>query len=119
MDRGFTLMEVLVAMVILSITFVTLLNAENQGVDMAQRARFITTATLLAQERMGNLAVKREPVVAGDARGDFGEEYEGYTYVERREATPLPGYFKYTLTINWGGEGSSFETQFITFLSEI
>ena len=46
MDRGFTLLEVLVALVILSISFLWLLSAENQGIDMAIRSRFLTTSSL-------------------------------------------------------------------------
>ncbi len=115
--RGFTLLEVLVALVILSISFMSLIYATNQGVDMAQHARFVTTASLLAQEHMGKTVAAHTPVAPGEARGDFGEDFEGYTYVERKEATPLAGYFKYVLTINWGGEDSGFETSFTTFLS--
>jgi len=117
MDRGFTLVEVLVALALLSISIMVLLSGVNQGADIAQHSRFMTTATMLAQEHMGEVVGSRTPIAPGEARGDFGEEYEGYTYVERKEATPLPGYFKYVLKINWGGEESGFETSFTTFIS--
>ena len=119
--KGFTLLEVLIALVILSITFVWLLQAENQGINMAMRSKFITTATLLAQEHISELISSGDPVSTDSTEGDFGkdtEEYfEGYTYKETIELTPLDGYYKYTLNINWGGEKSSFETQFITYLA--
>ena len=117
MARGFTLLEVLVAMVMLAIAFTWLVRAEGQGVDMAQHARFMTTATILAQERMGRLADSDDSVVTGVAHGDFGEDYAGYTFEEKRETSPLSGYYKYTLKIAWGGEKSGFATEFVTFIA--
>lgn len=115
--RGFTLLEVLVAMVILAIAFTWLIRATGQGVDMAQRARFITTATILAQERMGRMADSDARFITGAERGDFGEDYAGYSYEEKREVTPLTGYYKYSLKIFWGGEKSGFATEFVTFIT--
>jgi len=117
MNKGFTLLEVLVAMVILAIAFAWLIKAEGQGVDMAQRARFITTATILAQERMGKAADKHNPVSSTETHGDFGDDYPGYTFEEKRETTPFAGYYKYSLKILWGGEKSGFATEFVTFIA--
>ncbi|HPI93944.1 MAG TPA: prepilin-type N-terminal cleavage/methylation domain-containing protein [Deltaproteobacteria bacterium] len=118
MARGFTLIEVLIAIVILSITFIWLLSAESQGIDMAMRARFLTTSTLLAQDRISEVTSGERTVSTGESKGDFGEDYPGYTYVEGIEATPLSGYLKYSLTVKWGGEGSTLETKIISFISE-
>ena len=120
MDKGFTLVEVLVALVILSITFVWLLNAESQGINMAIRSRFLTTSSLLAQRHIADVTSGIRTVSPGESKGDFGDDFgddfKGYTYVENKETTPLTGYLKYTLTVKWGGEGSSLETKFISFL---
>ncbi|MRR37696.1 type II secretion system protein [bacterium] len=115
-SRGFTLLEVVVAMVILSIAFVTLITAANQGVDMAARSKFITTSTLLAQKRIADVISDTGAKSAGTGEGDFGEDYTGYTYTEKTEATPLEGCYKYTLTIKWGAKGN-LETEFMSFLS--
>lgn len=119
MDRkGFTLIEVLIALVILSITFVWLLSAHGQAIDMAARARFLTTATLLAQERIAQVASHQTQVSSGERTGDFGDDYPGYSYVETVEATPLAGYLKYSLTVRWGAQERPFETRFISFIAE-
>lgn len=115
--RGFTLIEVLVAMIILSIAFVALLVHENRGIDYASRARFLTTSTLLAERHIAELKEAETASMTGENTGDFGEDYPGYSYTENVESTLLTGYYKYTLRIAWGGEGSGFENTFITYLS--
>ncbi len=117
MDRGFTLLEVLIAMVILSIAFMWLLKAQAQGIDMAQRSRFMTTATLLAQAHIADMDTDSGTLSTGEQTGDFGEQFPGYLYRESMESTPISGYYKYTLLIFWGKEGRGFETKFITFLA--
>jgi prepilin-type N-terminal cleavage/methylation domain-containing protein len=118
MDRkGFTLLEVLVALVILSISFLWLLSAENQGIDMAIRSRFMTTSSLLAQARIADVTSGIRTVSPGESQGDFGDDFKGYTYSEKIETTPLIGYLKYSLEVKWGGQRSPLETKFITFLS--
>ena len=117
MARGFTLLEVLIALVILSITFVWLLGAESQGIDMALRSRFLTTSTLLAQDRISQVTSGLRTISSGDSQGDFGEDYPGYTYEETVETTPLSGYLKYTLTVKWGGEEAPLETKIISFIT--
>jgi len=115
--RGFTLIEVLVAMLVLSIPFVTLLVHENRGIDYAMRSKFYTTSTLLAQRRVAEVKTARTPISTGEDKGDFGVDHPGYTYRENLETTPLTGYYKYTLRIFWGGDKSVFENKFITYIA--
>jgi prepilin-type N-terminal cleavage/methylation domain-containing protein len=116
LDKGFTLLEVLIALVILSISFLWLLNAENQGINMAIRSRFLTTSSLLAQGRISDVTSGILIVSPGESQGDFGADFKGYSYNEKIETTPLAGYLKYSLTVRWGGERSPLETKFISFL---
>ncbi len=71
MTKGFTLMEVLIAMVILSVTFLWLLSAQSQGIDMAMRSKFLTTSTMLAQERISQVVSGVLAVSVGQDQGDF------------------------------------------------
>jgi prepilin-type N-terminal cleavage/methylation domain-containing protein len=117
-NNGFTLLEVMIAMVFLSITFVALLTAETEGIDMCSQSKFITTSTLLAQRHISEVKanISKEPPVAGQKNGDFGADYLGYTYKEDVEATPLSAYYKYSLTINWGTGKNAYQNKLITFL---
>jgi len=114
---GFTLLEVLVAMVILSITFVWLLKAENQGLDMALRSKFITISTILAQRHIAQVKMDPSSLPDVDNSGDFGDEFKGYTYEEHVEATPIADYNKYTLVVRLGDGKNGFENTFITFFA--
>lgn len=116
MNKGFTLIEVLVALVILGIAFTWLIIGTNQSIDMATRSKFITTSTLLAQKRIADVVSSGLEKAPGSNQGDFGEDYPGYKYTENIESTPLEGCRKYTLTLKWG-ERSNLETQFTAFLS--
>ncbi|HOJ13564.1 MAG TPA: type II secretion system minor pseudopilin GspI [Deltaproteobacteria bacterium] len=115
--RGFTLIEVLVALTILAIAFTWLISAHGQSIDMATRSRFLTTATLLAQERIAAVTTGLVPVPETGRSGDFGEDHPGYTYEEDVESTPIPGYLKYTLKVKWGAQERPLETRFVAFVS--
>lgn len=52
---GFTLLEVMVAVAILGITLVSIFSSEAGAIRMAGRARMLTTASLLARCKMGEL----------------------------------------------------------------
>lgn len=114
--KGFTLIEVLIAVAVLGIAFTWLITATTQSVDMATRSKFITTSTLLAQKRIADVISEKSAQNPGANQGDFGEDYAGYTYTETIESTQLEGFYRYVLTIKWG-TGNALETEFTTFIS--
>lgn len=67
---GFTLLEVMFAMAILAIALPVLLGLRNQDIDLHVRARAMTTATLLAKEKL--LEAELTPVLQiGEISGEF------------------------------------------------
>ena len=82
-SRGFTLLEVMVAVAILGMVLVTLIGLQNRGMEDVLLADHITTATLLAKRKMNeNLvsAVTRTSVQNED-EGEFPEEeFKDYTW---------------------------------------
>jgi general secretion pathway protein I len=101
-SRGFTLLEVMIAMAILAITLVALYQSQSQSISMASDSRFLTTASLLAQSRMAEFdAVDPRGVVS--ANGDFGDDYPGYTWrLEVGSMEELPLLKRFTLTVTQG-----------------
>jgi general secretion pathway protein I len=51
-ERGFTLLEVLIALAILALALPILLGLRNWDLDLHARAKELTTATILAQEKL-------------------------------------------------------------------
>ncbi len=101
-SRGFTLLEVMIAMAILAITLVALYQSQSQSISMASDSRFLTTASLLAQSRMAEFDAA-DPRGVVSANGDFGDDYPGYTWrLEVGSVEELPLLKRFTLTVTQG-----------------
>lgn len=76
---GFTLLEVMIALAVMSIVLVSVYRMHSQSLTMNTAVRFYTLAPLLAQNKMAEL----ETLSSGgfpDDSGDFGEQYPGYSW---------------------------------------
>lgn len=78
-SQGFTLLEVMIAMAILAISLVAVFRSQSQSVSMAGEARFLTTASLLAQGKMAELE-SLKPQELSDGSGGFGEDFPDYLW---------------------------------------
>ncbi len=70
-ERGFTLLEIMVAVAILSISLVALLNFQGNTMIKSGRAEKMTEATMLAKMRMAEVELEIEKI---QKKGDFPEE---------------------------------------------
>jgi type II secretion system protein I len=90
---GFTLIEVLVALTILSVSLAVLLQVFGTNLDRINESRAETTAAALTQSLLAE-AGKTIPLRPGDSNGDFGNGYrwrlrvEPYGNDEDRRAWP-------------------------------
>ncbi len=75
-SRGFTLLEVMVAIAILAIALTTLLSSQNQSMFAADEANFSAVSAFLANRKMTELLVEGTNLI--DTSGDFGEHHPGY-----------------------------------------
>ena len=69
--RGFTLVEVVVALLIFGLTFAVLARIVQTGVLQSGRSGTLTTATLLARSQLARIGID-VPVAAGELAGDAG-----------------------------------------------
>ena len=74
---GFTLLEVIVAIAILALTLPILLGLRNWDLDLHAKARDITTATLLAEEKLTEAELS-PTFPLGETSGDFQSPPLGY-----------------------------------------
>ena len=89
--RGFTLLEVMVALSIIAIVLVSVYKLHAQTVSMNNEVRFYVTAPMLAQIKMAE--IKSESLEdIGDDSGDYGDEFPDYRWnivIDDVESTAL------------------------------
>jgi general secretion pathway protein I len=78
-DLGFTLLEVMVAVAIVTIALSAVYKLYSQAFAMNQSARFYTTATLLAETKLAELTALSPDDLGGDA-GNFEDDYADYSW---------------------------------------
>lgn len=78
-EHGFTLLEVMVALAIMSIVLVSVYRMHSQSISMNAAARFYTQAPLLAQHKLAELETESAKDLSGDS-GDFGDDFPGYSW---------------------------------------
>lgn len=112
-QRGFILLDVLMALALLAITLPVLLGLANRDIELLGYARTVTTATLLAQEKLFETEVEDFPPV-GEQMGDFqrpptdmGFEQEkhdrrgAFRWTRSVYATPLEDVREVRVRISW------------------
>jgi general secretion pathway protein I len=89
--KGFTLLEVMVALSIIAIVLVSVYRMHAQTVSMNNEVRFYVTAPMLAQIKMAE--IKSESLEdIGDDSGDYGDEFPDYRWnivIDDVESTAL------------------------------
>ena len=74
---GFTLLEVMVAVAIIAMSFVSLLGSQSQSISIAGISRFETTAAMLAREKLTELQLTEFDQINNSA-GQFEDEFTDY-----------------------------------------
>ena len=76
--RGFTLLEVIIAVAILGASLAILLGAVNKNLILASRSKNLSIASSLAQQKLGEIELDGYPEV-GEEQGVF-EESPGFSW---------------------------------------
>lgn len=76
---GFTLIEVMIAMTIISIVAVSVFTLHSQNVLMTTETQFQAVAPMLAQKRMSEIETALSDN-EGENSGSFGEAFESYSW---------------------------------------
>lgn len=76
---GFSLLEILVALSIIAIVFLSIFKMHKQTISMNQAVKFYTLAPLLAQNKIEDLELRTAYESIYDS-GVFGDNYPGYRY---------------------------------------
>ncbi len=99
--RGFTVLEAMIALVILSMALLALLRVMPVGIKGSKLAEQTTIATMLAQKKIEETREKTWPLAGGS--GNFADDgYPNFDYVlEITSATPTTYLREVTVTVSW------------------
>lgn len=84
--RGFTLLEVMISLAVVGGLLVTLIYTLNYHLAIAGRHEFLTVASILARDKIGEM--ERKPVAA---KGDFPAPHEAYHFETDVKDSAFPG----------------------------
>ena len=116
--RGFTLLEIVVALAIVSVALVSLLSLGNRSVAVHSRLQHLTQATLLAQQKMAETEVssRQGRLERTVQTGVFDTPHADYRWRLEFSPTPLPSVVVATVTVAWGNESKNEAVDVSSFL---
>jgi general secretion pathway protein I len=100
-SKGFTLLEVLVALAVLSLALVVLLGLRNRDVGLVTETRYLTAATALARMKMVETGMEGFPEI-GEMAGEFGEGYPEFRWHRVISSTPFDYVREVRISVMWG-----------------
>ncbi len=97
-NRGFTLLEIMIAVVILATSIMALMTLQGNAFLASERAERLTSATLLARQKMAelemefakDLAKNKFPDDNVEKEGDFEEPYDNYRWSYSIKKVEIP-----------------------------
>ena len=76
-EAGFTLLEIMVAVAIIAISFVSLLGSQSQSISIATISRFEITASMLARQKLAEIQTADFEELS-TAEGDFEDDFTDF-----------------------------------------
>ncbi|MCX6381834.1 MAG: prepilin-type N-terminal cleavage/methylation domain-containing protein [Armatimonadetes bacterium] len=114
--HGFTIVEMLVATILLGVGIFATLGAISVAVQATGSADFYQKAAVLAQRHISQLETNPERLAPGEQSGDFGDEYVGYRWTQRIASSEFRSLYQVTIIIKQGVEDNPKRREFTTYL---
>lgn len=117
-NKGFSLLEVMIALAIVAIALVSLLGLSNRSILVQDKIQRLTRATLLAQQLMSeqelNVAKSRSN---WESQEDvFPEPFADFRWQISYQDTLINQVKQVTVTVFWGSEEKNEQVQLVSFL---
>ncbi|MCK5913875.1 MAG: type II secretion system protein [Desulfuromusa sp.] len=117
-NKGFSLLEVMIALAIVSIALVSLLGLSNRSILVQDKIQKLTRATLLAQQVMSEQELK-----VGNSRlnwetqeDDFSEPFTDFRWQVSYQDTLISQVKQVTVIVLWGKAEKNEQVQLVSFL---
>ncbi len=111
---GFTLLEVMIALVIVATALMALLSLGNRSIDVHDRLQKTTRATMLAQYKMAEFETSGLP--DGKNTESFAAPFDNYRWRFTVAETPLPSIIEVKVIVAWGDEKNNEAVDLTSFL---
>lgn len=117
-NKGFSLLEVMIALAIVAIALVSLLGLSNRTILVQDKIQKLTRATLLAQQllseqelNVGNVRLSWEP-----QEDEFSAPFEDFRWQISYQDTLISQVKQVTVTVLWGETEKNEQLQLVSFL---
>ena len=117
-NKGFSLLEVMIALAIVAIALVSLLGLSNRSILVQDKIQRLTQATLLAQQLMSEeeLNVEGKQLNWEDREDIFDEPFETFRWKISYQETLINRVKQVTVTVLWGDPDKNEQVQLVSFL---
>ncbi len=119
-NKGFSLLEVMIALAIVAVALVSLLGLSNRSILVQDKIQKLTSATLLAQQ-----LISEQELNVGHARSawepqedNFTPPFEDFRWQISYQDTLISRVKQITVIVSWGPEGKNEQVQLVSFLPD-
>jgi general secretion pathway protein I len=98
--KGFTLLEIMIALAIMTGVVLTVISSFNYHLSVVSREKEETIAVLLARAKLEDPGFKE----LREKKGTFAPDHPEMTWQADTTPTELPGLNKVVMTVGWDGD---------------
>ncbi len=102
--KGFTLLEVMIALAIMAGVVLTVISSINYHLSIATRDQEETVALLLAGSKLEDIELTQKDDLKTVQDGTFAPEHPDISWKAEVTPTPITFFRKLTLTVTWGND---------------